>query len=114
MLRLLLALSFMSGCAGAHRWTKTDVALEATFLAATALDGLQSQKFVESCHEENPIIGDCGDHVPLAVYIPVSMVLHAAVTYAIPHGTSRTAFLGLTTGAELDTLYANQFTLKGH
>lgn len=114
MLRSIFLCVFVAGCCGAHGWSRSDVALEGTFALASAVDGMESGKFVDTCHESNPVIGACGERVPLGVYIPLSIVVHAAIAYAIPHGTYRTAFLGLTTGAELDTIYANTLVHTGH
>ena len=114
MRALLLAMTLLVGCAGPNRWTRSDVIMESTFVAATVVDGLQSVAITDGCREQNPILGRCGDRVPLGVYIPVTVLLHIGLTWLIPHGTWRTAFLGLSDGLELDTVYANQFTALGH
>ena len=110
-MRYAVALAFLAGCCGAHRWSKADAALETTFAFATAVDGLESTEIVGRCIEANPVLGPCGNRVPLGVYIPLGMLVHAGVTWLIPHGAWRTAFLGLTAGAELDTIYANTFII---
>lgn len=113
-MRLALLACLLVACSGPRRWTKTDVGLEAAFLVEDTIDGLQSRKFVASCHEENPVIGGCGQRLPLGLYIPLTALLHVGIAEAIPHGTWRTIFLAATAGAELDTIYANQFLLNGH
>lgn len=113
-MRFIAIACALAACTGPRRWTKLDVGLEATFVAADVIDGLQSRKFVTSCREENPVIGNCGQRVPLGVYIPLSALLHVGIAWALPHGSVRTVFLAATAGAELDTIYANQFTLLGH
>lgn len=114
MANALSLLVLLTGCCGPHRWTKTDVALESAFALETVADGFQSTTFVDNCHEENPVIGPCGNRVPLPVYIPVSALLHAGITWAIPEGKWRTLWLGITVGAEADTLYANHILKYGH
>ena len=104
----------LAGCCGPRRWTTSDIVLESSFAVMTTIDGLQSRKFVDSCREQNPIIGNCGQRVPLALYIPVSELVHFAIAYAFHHGTGRTIYLGVTDGAELDTIYANGFLTDGH
>lgn len=106
--------ALLPACCGARSWSRSDIVLEATFAAATLVDGLQSRSIVAECREANPVIGECGDRLPLAIYIPLSALLHAAITGAIPHGTGRTVWLGVSAGAELDTVYSNQFTALGH
>jgi len=83
------------------------VALEAVFVAATMVDWKQSGKYVAGCREANPAIGPCGERIPLNVWIPVAALAHLAITHALPAGTWRTAWLGLTGGLEVDSVYAN-------
>jgi hypothetical protein len=85
----------------------SDIVLEAGFLAATAIDWCQSGRFPRTCREDNPVIGRCGERVPLDVYIPISAAAHVALTYLLPRGTWRTAWLGLTVGMEVDVVYGN-------
>lgn len=109
-----LALVLLTACGPQHAFSKSDYVLETTFAAETAVDWRESGRFVDDCHESNPAIGACGDRVPLDVYIPVSVILHAVITYAIPRGSWRTAWLGFSAGAELDTIYSNTLVTYGH
>lgn len=102
-----LVIAVIAGCASPHAWRSSDVALEATFIAATAVDWGQSGKYSAGCREANPVIGACGDRVPLAVWMPIAMLAHLAITHALPAGTWRTAWLGVTAGLEVDSVYAN-------
>jgi hypothetical protein len=99
----------LGACAtpGPHAWRRSDVALEAVFLGALAADWSQSGKYVDGCREANPVIGSCGERMPLAGYILITAALHLVVTHVLPTGTWRTAWLGLTAGVELDTVLAN-------
>lgn len=85
-----------------------DVALETVFLGALVVDWAQSGKYTASCREDNPVIGKCGDRVPLDLYIPLVAVTHAVIGWILPRGAWRSAWLGVTTGLEVDTVYSNK------
>jgi hypothetical protein len=106
---VILATTLGIGCAGSgsRAWRKSDIALESVFAVALAADWDGSGRFVSSCHEANPVIGACGQRIPLNLYIPLSALLHVAITHLIPSGTWRTAWLGLTAGIEADAAYSN-------
>lgn len=106
MTRALLV--FLVACSGPRKWTKLDVGLEAGFVAATFVDTWQSVRSdVNPCAESNPITGPCGDRIPYQVYVPAALIIHAAITHAIPTGRYRTLFQGLTLGFEAGVVYGN-------
>jgi hypothetical protein len=110
MAKALVAAVLMAGCANYEgptlKWSKVDYSLEGAFVLETVYDGIQSRAIVAKCFETNPIIGDCGNRVPLGVYIPLSIIVQAGVAAFLPSDL-RTAWLGLTTGAEADVVYTN-------
>lgn len=61
----------------------------------------------DRCGESNPIVGPCGDRLPVGVYVPVVLLLHTGAAHAIPHGRWRTAFQTLTLGFEAAIIYGN-------
>jgi len=96
-----------SGCATAGRgWTTADTAAQATFAAALAIDWAQSQSITMHCAEENPVIGPCGDRVPLGVYIPAVLVAELAAAVVLPPRYRRMVE-GVAVGAELHVVWMN-------
>lgn len=113
MIRTIALTVALAGCGASHAWRASDVALEATFAGELAVDWAQSRRFSRACEELNPVVGRCGQRVPLDVYIPVSALLHAVATYLLPAGTIRTTWLGITVGAEADAIYSNTLVKTG-
>lgn len=63
----LVVLACVASCGGvAYR----DVALQGAFTTALVADALQTQVITARCTEANPVIGRCGELVPLDVYFP--------------------------------------------
>jgi hypothetical protein len=101
-------LLFLFACSGPRKWTKLDVGLEVGFSGAVIVDAWQSShSAIHECTESNPILGPCGDRVPLSVYVPAIMILHAAISHAIPTGRYRTLFQAMTLGLEIGIIYGN-------
>lgn len=96
-MRLFLMVCFVAGCGG---WSKQDTILELTSAGLNATDGLESRGVVADNAESNPIIGRHGENVPLGVYVPVTMLLHAAVSAALPKGDMRTGWQMLSISLE--------------
>lgn len=96
--------AMLGGCAG---WSKTDTIAEAGFAAATTVDGLQSVGITHGCAEANPVIGPCGERVPLGIYMPSMVVLHAAVSALLPRGAWRRGWQMATLGVEGGAAYSN-------
>lgn len=86
MARAAIAIALaLTGCAAGQGWTAANTAMELGFVAEVAIDAYQtSQSILPACAELNPIVGRCGERVPLAVYVPVGIALHAAVAWALP------------------------------
>ncbi len=90
----------LAGCAAGAGWTARNTALELGFVGETAIDTYQTaHDILPRCAELNPIVGRCGDRVPLAVYVPVGLVLHAAIAWALPPRL-RTTFQAISLGFE--------------
>lgn len=108
----VLVLVLLSGCCyvRAQRWSRVDTALATTYVAASLLDWYQTANggILTRCKEQNPILGPCGERVPLALYIPVGDAAILGLAYLVPDRW-RPAVLGLLAGAELDTVYVNHF-----
>lgn len=104
----LIALSTLSaGCATAGKgWTTLDTAAQVTFATALAVDWSQSQGITQECMEENPLIGPCGDRVPLGVYMPVTFAAALTASVMLPPKYRR-ALEGLLVGAELHSVWLN-------
>lgn len=87
-----------------------DAGLFAAYTTAFAIDVHQAVKkngIFSHCFEGNPVVGACGDRVPMVVYVPASMLLIAGIAYAIPRGQWRTAFLGIAVGFETSMVVGN-------
>lgn len=95
-----MVVALVSGCAAGRGWTSTNTALELGFAGELAIDAYQTQTyFLPTCAELNPIVGRCGERVPLAVYLPVSFALHVAIAWALPP-RARDLFQAFSLGAE--------------
>ncbi len=101
-MRTALALACLAGCGG---WSNRDTLGEVAFGAATAVDGAESVEIGRECHEENPLIGSCGQH--LNTYIPTSVAVHYAISLMLPAGPWRRGWQMLTLGAEASTAVGN-------
>lgn len=80
--------------------------MELGFATVTMTDWAQTRGIVRVCGEQNPIIGECGGGVPVPVYFPVTMLVHAGVAAVLPPKW-RTAWQGLAIGAELNQTWRN-------
>lgn len=98
---ILLALASCS------TWTHKDTALEAAFVAVTAIDWHQTETITSRCSELNPIIGKCGDGVPVNLYFPLVIAAHIVIAAVLPAGWFRGTFQGVTLGVEATTTYWN-------
>ncbi|MCW5802176.1 MAG: hypothetical protein KIT31_07295 [Deltaproteobacteria bacterium] len=101
---LVACASVSAGCA---RWSKQDTLLEAGFAAATMADWAQTRGIVSVCGEVNPLIGACGDVVPVHVYFPLAIVAHAAISAALPPRL-RTAWQAIGIGAQVNQVWHNR------
>ena len=94
---LILVLLFISSPVHAEykfaeNWTKTDTAYQATFLAITAVDWMQTRWMAkndwqwdgEYHHESNPILGDYPDSKRVDTLVPLGMLAHTIVSMALP------------------------------
>ncbi len=86
---LLLALLFAPAVARAADWdwTPKDTMLELTYFGVQTVDWMQTRRFLKdhSGLETNPILGPRPSAGALVAYNAGTMVLHAAVAYALPH-----------------------------
>jgi hypothetical protein len=97
----VLALALV-GCG----WTKQQVALGAASTAMLTVDWYQSQGITRDCVELNPVIGPCGERVPLDLYFMGVMAANLALAHAI--GSEwRSVWLGAMAGAEAATVWSN-------
>jgi hypothetical protein len=95
---------------GCESWTHRDTALEAAFFAATTVDWQQTQDITADCGEVNPVLGPCGQRVPVGVYFPLVLAAHAAISSLLPPSW-RTTFQAFTLGTEISTTYWNTRTV---
>lgn len=115
MKMLAASVLLVTGCAsmttGKRRWDGTDIGMQTAFTTAVLLDAEQTvwnNKLGDMrCGESNPIVGPCGDRVPVGVYVPAVLLLHTGVAHAIPHGRWRTLFQAATIGFESAIIYGN-------
>ncbi len=94
---LILVLLFISSPVHAEYqfakdWTNKDTAYQATFLAVTTVDWLQTRWMAknnwhwdgEYYHESNLILGDFPSSKAVDLYMPLSMLAHTLVAMALP------------------------------
>lgn len=104
---ILVAL-ILTGCAGG--WTKGDYAMGVGLVGITTIDWRQTRRYIATptaCDEANVVIGQCGQRVPPDLYFPVMTVLQLGLAAILPHGSWRTAALGLAGGIELGAVETN-------
>jgi hypothetical protein len=95
--------------AGCTTWSHRDVALHGALFVATSIDWQQTIDITVACHENNPIMGQCGQRVPVGAYFPLVLVTQAAFAAVIPPSW-RGTFQGFLLGAETSTVYWNAHT----
>jgi hypothetical protein len=101
----LLALSV--GCGS---WTRADVARQVTFGVTMAADAVQTIEITADCDEINPVIGQCGENVPVIPYFIGTMMIHTMLAHLL-RGSKRSAFQWVSIGVEAGTVVNN--TLQG-
>jgi hypothetical protein len=96
----VVVLASLAACVPGRGWSRANTALEATFLAELAVDGAQTEAWIlPGCTETNPIVGRCGERVPVPLYLAGAAVLHVAVAWLLP-GRARDAWQAITIGVE--------------
>lgn len=102
-MRLAVAFMFLAACAS---WTRTEKGLAVAYATETTVDAVQTRSIVNDCAEVNPLIGRCGDRIPVPVYFPLLDIAVIGAAALMPHGW-RTAFLAFMSGQEADVVYVN-------
>lgn len=69
MRRLALVLTLLAGCG----WTTRQKAMATTATALLAIDWKQTYTITRRCTEGNPLLGNCGQNIPVEAYF--SMVI---------------------------------------
>jgi hypothetical protein len=90
-------------------WSRKDTALEAGVALTFALDWHQTAGaggVTGSCQESNPILGACGERMPVNLYFPVVFALHPLLAAVLPPAW-RTIFQAITIGGEGSTTWSN-------
>ena len=93
----------LTSCGG---WSKKDSALELGFAGITTVDWVQSKWIAAACREQNPIIGRCGQRVPVDLYFPIAMLVHVSIALILPP-TYRTLWQAAYIGAEANQVWGN-------
>ena len=98
---IVLFILCIQSSAGAYKfaedWSKTDTAYQATFLAVTTVDWMQTRWMVkqdwkwdgEYHREMNPVLGSHPSMKKVDTLIPLGMVAHTLVSMALPHDYRR-------------------------
>lgn len=91
-----IAIFSLTGCAG---WSKTDLALEGSFLALHAIDWAQTNKIASNpnkWHEHNPILGKHPSHGEVNALMGATLVLQPLIAHLLPHPYRRAWIIGTT------------------
>jgi hypothetical protein len=105
MSKIIVAMALaVTACGG---WTKRDTLGELSYVTVATMDWQQTRTITQDCDETNPIIGRCGQNVPMDVYFPVTTVAHVLVSAVLPKGWWRTSWQSLTVGVEVSTVWSN-------
>ncbi len=101
-----------SGCAAGRGWSRADTAAQFAFAATQAIDEVQTRDWIAPhCAEANPIIGQCGENVPVTVYMAGALVLEMTVAAMLPPSWRR-VFEGAALGVEGDVIWGNWMSLR--
>ncbi len=95
-------------------WSRVDSASQVAVAATLAADGYQTMDYIgPHCMERNPIIGECGDRVPIPIYMPAVFALELGAAYLLPP-QARRWFVGVFGGFEAAIVYTNWDTIREH
>jgi hypothetical protein len=103
---LVAVLLLVTGCAGGRGWSRADTLAQMVIGAEVLGDSVQTARGVTTCSESNPIIGACGERVPVLVYMGAALALETVVAWALPPAWRRW-FEGGVAGVEADVIYGN-------
>jgi hypothetical protein len=87
-------------------WRPQHVALESAFVVATAIDWHQTETYTAHCTESNPVLGSCGQHIPVDLYFPLVIAAHLTFA-ALIDGDYRTAWAAFGAGVESQQVWSN-------
>lgn len=79
---------------------------ETAFQLPAVADELQTLTITAKCRENNPIIGNCGQHVSVGLYFFTASVIHVAVSWLLPK-RARRWWQALTAGGEIAIVWNN-------
>ncbi|HEU4614182.1 MAG TPA: hypothetical protein VFS15_18940 [Kofleriaceae bacterium] len=102
-MRGLVLCLVLAGCA---RWATEDTVLQAAVVTTTAIDWQQTVWITNECREINPVIGQCGENIPVHAYFPVVIVVSTAIAVVLPKRW-RNVFQAFVLGMEAATTYSN-------
>lgn len=103
----LLACLVLAGC---YDWHQADTIRELGYAAESGADMLESVSITRGCHEENPVLGRCGESMSPYVYLPVTAALHAFISSVLP-ADYRRAWQDVTLGIEGGVVVGNALWL---
>jgi hypothetical protein len=101
-MKAFIALALAAGCAS---WTPRQAALATLSTALLVTDWQQTHSITTRCLELNPVIGACGENIPVNVYFPAVIAASLAVGHIA--GDWRDTFFGALAGAEAVTVWTN-------
>lgn len=113
MRAFLVLCVLLTGCAHItppHKWPKRDIALATVFVASSVIDWRQTAKdrgIFTFCDEMNPMLGKCGDRMPIQLYFPMVWATFGTGASALG-GWYRTGFLGALAAVETENIHHNQ------
>ncbi len=87
-------------------WTKQQVALGAASTALLTVDWYQTKSIALGCQELNPVIGPCGERVPVDLYM-MGVIASSLVLAHFVGDRWRPVLLGALAGAEAATVWSN-------
>jgi hypothetical protein len=101
--RAALLLLLVVGCTQPQRKATLAVASTALLL----VDWSQTREIVAICQEQNPIIGWCGERVPVDAYFPVVILANLVIGYF-----AHESYMAGITGAQTATVVGNHVYLE--
>ncbi len=97
-----LILALLVACTPAQRVTGLALASSSSIL----IDWHQTHDIAPRCLESNPVIGECGQGLPVNIYFPVVLTAHLAVGYMLPEHW-RIAWFAAIGGMQASTVWSN-------
>ncbi len=81
---IIAALMLLTSSARADEWNAVDLAGQGAVYSVLAADMVQTLDLTRDCLEFNPVMGSCGQRVPVIPYFVGVAAAHTALAHVLP------------------------------